>query len=240
MQKITVECMGYQIDGEFFLPEKERFPVVVMCHAMGGSMANFHITANTFAENGIGALLFNFRGGSNFDQSGFSTQNMTLFTEKDDLFAVLDFLKKQTCVEKIFLFGASQGGMVAAMVAEERLDEIDGMILLYPGFCIADHLRREFPQPPETFELFHMQLGRDYVLSMRNYDTFREVGKFSKPMLILHGNADTLVPLKYSIRAAEHYPNASLTVMEGEKHGFTANGNAKAAELSLAFLKKIL
>ena len=240
MQKITVECKGYQIDGEFFLPDKEHFPVVVMCHAMGGSMSNFHITANTFAENGIGALLFNFRGGSNFDQSGFPTQNMTLFTEKDDLFAVLDFLKKQTCVEKIFLFGASQGGMVAAMVAEERLDEIDGMILLYPGFCIADHLRREFQTVPETFELFHMKLGQDYVLSMRDYDTFCEVGKFSKPILILHGDADTLVPLEYSVRAAKHYPSASLTVLEDEKHGFTAKGNAKAAELALAFLKQHL
>ena len=239
MQKITVECGGYQIDAEFFTPDKDRFPVVVMCHAMGGQMSNFHITAGTFAENGIGAFLFNFRGGSNFDQSGFPTQNMTLFTEKDDLCAVLEFLKKQTCVEKIFLFGASQGGMVAAMVAEERND-IDGMILLYPGFCIADHLRQKFPVVPETFELFGMKIGQDYVLSMRNYDTFREVGKFSKPILIVHGDADPLVPLEYSIRAAKHYPNASLSVLESEKHGFTAKGNAKAAELSLAFLKQQL
>ena len=238
MQKITVECNGYQIDAEFFKPDKERFPVVVMCHAMGGQMSNFHITANTFAENGIGAFLFNFRGGSNFDNSGFPTEQMTLFTEKDDLYAVLDYLKTQTYVEKIFLFGASQGGMVAAMVAEERLDEIDGLILLYPGFCIADHLRREFQTVPETFELFHMKIGQDYVLSMRNYDTFKEVGKFSKPILIVHGDADTLVPLEYSIRAAKHYPNASLTVLANEKHGFTAKGNAKAAELSLAFLKQ--
>ena len=240
VKKITIDCAGFSLDGEFYLPEKERFPVVVFCHALGGQASNFHITASSFAREGIGALLFNFRGGGAFDQSGFPVSQMTLFTEKEDLYAVFNYVKSQPFVDKIFLFGASQGGMVAAMVAEELQTEIAGMILLYPGFCIADHLRREFQSVPKTFELFGLTLGQDYVLSMRSFDTFREVGKFPGPILIFHGDADHLVPIEYSKRAEKHYPNASLVVFENEKHGFTANGNARAAELSLAFLKKIL
>lgn len=238
-KKITIESCGSQLDAELYLPARERFPVVVFCHALGGQKSNFRITATFFAEHGIGALCFNFRGGSLADSSGFPTEHMTLFTEKDDLLAVLAYLKTQTYVEKLFLFGASQGGMVAAMVAEER-PEIQGMVLLYPGFCISDHLLRRYPEAvPETFELFGIKLGADYVLSMRGYDTFREVGDFPKPVLILHGALDPLVPLSFSEQALERYKQASLVVLENEKHGFTAAGNAKAAELALEFIQKL-
>lgn len=242
-EHISIPCGGRSLDATAYLPEKERFPVVIMCHALGGQMKGFHLTASTFAENGIGAVCFNFRGGSLHDESGFPTTEMTVFTERDDLLAVLDYVKKQTCVEKIFLFGASQGGMVAAIVAEECAKDIAGMILLYPGFSMADHLRASNPRAeeiPEVFELFGMKLGKDYVLSMRNFDTFKEVGDFENPVLIMHGAADPLVPLSYSERAAKRYKNASLVVFEGEKHGFTAAGNARAAELALSFMQKRL
>ncbi len=243
MQKITVDCGGFPIEGMLYLPEKDRFPLVIMCHAFNGQMSNFQITASTFAKNGIGALCFNFRGGGLHDKSGFPTTQMTVFTEKDDLTAVLEYAKTLTCVEKIFLFGASQGGIVAAIVAKERSADVSGLVLLYPAFSMADDLRARNPRPediPETFGLFGMELGKDYVLSVRDFDTFKEADGFAKPVLIVHGEADPLVPLSYSVRAAKRYENASLVVLEKEKHGFTAQGNARAAQLALEFMQASL
>lgn len=229
------------IEGELYSPEKPKFPVVIMCHALGASKKNFHLTAAALAKAGIGAFAFDFRGGGNLDQSGFPTSEMTLFTEKEDLACVFEHIKNLPFVESISLFGASQGGMVAAMFAEEHREEIASLILLYPGFCIADHLRAKFPRAeevPETFDLFQITLGRNYVLSMREYDTFRSVGKFSRPVLIFHGKKDALVPISYSERAAKIYPNAKLIPLENEGHGFSAQGNSFAAQKTIDFLTK--
>lgn len=214
-----------------------------MCHAFNGQMSNFRITAKSFAEHGIGALCFNFCGGGVYDTSGFPTKEMTLFTEKEELLAVLAYLKAQPTVERIFLFGASQGAMVSAMVAEEHPDDIDGMVFLYPGFCIADSLRLRFPPDedlPEEIDLFGVEIGKEYILSMREFETFEEVGNYPKPILIIHGSDDELAPIAFSKEAVSRYPNAKLVILPHEKHGFTAAGNAKAAELALEFIGKLL
>ena len=240
--KVFIPCGKNSVEGELYLPKgKEKFPLVLMCHALGGSKANFHLTAEAFCRAGIGAFAFDFRGGGNADKSGFPTAQMTLFTEKEDLECVFKHFQGQAFVGSVSLFGASQGGMVAAMFAEEHAKEISSLVLLYPGFCIADHLRAKFPREeiPETFELFQIKLGRDYVASLYDYDTFRSVGKFPHPVLIFHGDKDPLVPLSYSQRAAEIYPNAKLLVLEGEGHGFTARGNAFAAEKTIEFFRSV-
>lgn len=224
-----------------YLPEKERFPVVIMSHGFNGSITDFHLTASHFAEHGVGAVCFSFRGGSVQDKSGFPTTEMTLFTEKEDLLSVLDYIKTQPFTEKIFLFGGSQGAMISAMVAEERLDDIAGMVLLYPAFCIDDHGRAQFPRSediPETFELFGMSIGRKFFCVLRDFHTFDHIGSFGGPVLILHGDRDAVVPFSYSERAIRKYPNATLLKFENEKHGFTAKGNAEAERLALDFIGK--
>lgn len=241
--EIALPHHGRVTQGVLYAPERESFPVVIMCHGLNGKMSDFQLTASHFAENDVGALCIGFSGGGLCDQSGFPTTSMTLFSEKEDLLSILNHLKSAPYTEKIFLFGGSQGGMVAAMVAEERREDIQGMILIYPAFCIAEHGRERFPRPediPQTIELFGMSLGRDYFLSLREFQTFREIGTFHRPVLILHGDRDDIVPLACSQRAAALYPNASLVVLPNERHGFTADGNHKTEELSLRFIKHIL
>lgn len=231
-------CRGRTIFGTLYAPDTDRFPIVVFCHSLNGRGEDFHLTASYFAEHGIGGLLFDFCGGGTHDKSGFPTTNMTLFTEKEDLNAVIDEWKKCSCSEKIYLFGSSQGGMVAAMTAEER-DDISAMTLLFPGFNIAEHWRRQFPSKadiPDSFELFGMTLGKEYFLSIRDFTFFP---KYPGPVLLFHGAEDSLVPLRYSQSAAKLYKNASLVVFEGEKHGFSKAANAEACTRSLAFMQSL-
>ena len=72
--------------------------------------------------------------------------DMTVMTEKEDLSAVMDFVKTKDYVDQdhLFLLGQSQGGLVSALTAADRKDDVAAMILIYPAFCIADNAREMY------------------------------------------------------------------------------------------------
>ncbi|MFR2046555.1 MAG: alpha/beta fold hydrolase [Lachnospiraceae bacterium] len=55
---------------------------------------------------------------------------------------------------------------------------------------------------------------------MRNFKTFDVIGHFERPVLILHGAEDEIVPIGYSVKAVKKYPNARLEEFAHEPHGF--------------------
>lgn len=74
------------------------------------------------AEIGVIAITFDFCGGGLFRTSDGKTYDMSVFTEADDLEAVLDYFAEESYVDKskISLFGCSQGGFASAIVAKEE------------------------------------------------------------------------------------------------------------------------
>jgi pimeloyl-ACP methyl ester carboxylesterase len=194
------------------------------------------------ASNGIAAVCFDFCGGSVHSKSELSTREMTLFTEKEDLCAVIEEVKNWDTIdnENIFVFGGSQGGMVSALVAEEYKDVIKGLLLLFPAFCIPDNWNAEYPtldSIPETRELWGVILGRAYFEAIHGFDVFNTIGKYGRKVLIFHGDKDGIVPLEYGEKAASIYPDARLEVFEGEGHGFSEAGNSRVIEMTYEFIK---
>lgn len=242
IQEFQIPHHGRCVDAVFYRPEAaHRFPVILFSHGYNGCKTDFDTSAAYFAENGIGAVCFTFCGGSLRDRSGFATTEMTLFTEKEDLYAVLDEVKAWECVdsENIFLFGASQGGMVSALAAEERGSDIRGLILLYPAFCIADDWKKRFPtreEIPDTQDLWGMPLGRVFFESIHDFSIQREIGTFPKDVLIMHGTEDDVVPLSHSEWAASRYPNARLEIFQNEGHGFSENGDRRMEGMTMGFI----
>ena len=97
------------------------------------------------------------------------------------------------------------------------------MILLFPALCIADDWRVRFKSEseiPKEFEFWGMKLGEEFFKSMRNFKTFDVIGHFERPVLILHGAEDEIVPIGYSVKAVKKYPNARLEEFAHEPHGF--------------------
>ena len=165
-QDFTVAHDGRTTSGVKYFPACGRFPVVVFAHGYNGEARDFAPFAEFLAKNGIGAVIFTFSGGSTRDESGFLTTDMTLSTEQEDLVAVMGEAQKMAGAEALFLFGGSQGGFVSALVAEQHGEEIAGLMLLYPAFCIPDDWRRRFcgQAIPETLELWGMTLGKGGIL----------------------------------------------------------------------------
>ena len=220
IEHIKIPHHNREVDGTFYKPDgKESFPVVIFSHGYNGHKTDFEISARYFATNGIGAVCYTFCGGSTRDSSGFPTTEMTLFTEKEDLLALIDEVKTWECVDKenIYLFGASQGGMVSALTAEERQEDI-----------------------PERKDVWGMLLGDKFFKAVRGFHVKEQIGSFSKNVLIMHGTEDSVVLIDYADWASKHYPNARLEVFQEEGHGFSEEGNRRMEAMALYFVHECL
>ena len=231
--------------GTLFLPKDvSPAPLVLFCHGFNGRGSDFFSAADFLAQRGIASFCLDFCGGATSDESGFPTEKMTLFTQKEELATALDHCKTlpRICGDKIFLFGGSQGGLVCVLLAEERARELKGLVLLFPALCIPDDWRKRFEKEsdiPESTELWGMRLGRDYFESIRHLHVFEQIGRFDRPVLLLHGDADDIVPLSYSKRAEKAYGKAKLVVFAGEGHGFSEQGNKTMCRLLFGFVNDL-
>lgn len=220
----TLYCMNgdSRIYGVMCRPAAgDRVPAVLLSHSYALTHAAMLSYAQAIAGQGCAAYCFDFCGGSSESLSDGDTSEMTVFTEVDDLKAVLATVRELDFVDpdRIFLLGSSQGGLVSALVAEDCRDEVCGMVLFYPAFNIAEMVNLFAGSSfGSSFDLFGM--SEAYVSSLAGYDVFAHIGTYDGDVLILHGSNDMIVPLSYSEQAVALYPHAELQVIEGANHGF--------------------
>lgn len=235
---------GKNIYGVVYKPEnvQEKMPTVIYSHGFGGSNENGRIYGEALAKKGYVVYSFDFCGGGNSSKSDLTPKEMSIFTEKTDLEAVIETIKDQPYVDtdNLFLLGASQGGMVSALVAADKVDEIKGLMLCFPAFCIPDNANEWFngiDDVPETYNLMGMDIGPVYFEDIFDFDPYSVISEYNKDVLILHGDADEVVPIAYSEKAVETYPSAELKVLEGAGHGFRGDDAQTAIDYVINYLE---
>lgn len=216
-------------------------PTVIFSHGFGGNYQVGTQYAEAFAGRGYVVYCFDFCGGSPESRSDGSTLEMSIFTEKEDLEAVICMMQEQPFVDSdnIFLMGTSQGGAVSAITAAAHKDEIKGAILLYPAFCLVDMTKERFDSVediPDTYFSLWMTVGRTYAENLLDYDIYEAAAGYDRDVLLIHGDADSIVPLSYSERAVEVYDSARLEVLPGAGHGFSGEDARQAIDWILEYL----
>lgn len=142
--------------------------------------------------------------------------------------------------DNLFLMGTSQGSAVSAITAADHQEEIRGAILLCPAFCLVDRTKERFDRVediPDTYFSLWMTVGRAYAEQLLDYDIYEVIQNYDKDVLLIHGDADTIVPLSYSERAAEVYESARLEVLPGAGHGFYGENAEQAIIWMLEYLE---
>ena len=233
-----------QIYGVLYIPQNagETMPAIIYSHGFGGSHRSGTQYAEAMAAKGYVVYCFDFCGGSPGSQSDGSTLEMSLFTEQADLEAVIEMIQGLDYVDSsnLFLMGTSQGGAVSAITAAKHVDEIRGLVLLYPAFVLADNANERYQSPeeiPDTQFFMWMDVGRAYFEPLLGYDIYADIEAYDKDVLILHGDEDSIVPLSYSERAAEVYPSAKLEVLQGAGHGFSGENAQTAINLMTEYFQ---
>lgn len=227
-----------RIYGVLYSPEGgKKAPAVILSHGYNSSYTELTDFAEKLAQNGFYAYCYDFCGGSARSKSSGNSTDMTLYSEMEDLRAVMDMISSLAFVEKIYLYGESQGGYVSALTAAQLPERIAGEVLLYPALCIPDNWRGKAQTMPETVHFMGMTISRKYAENIPSGDMRGQIGGFTKPALIMHGDRDGVVDISYSERAAEVLPNAKLIKFSGEGHGFSPAARARAFDCLLEYLK---
>ena len=227
---------------------------VIISHGFIGTEKDVRNYALALSHSRCRVYTYDFCGGSINSSSDGATTDMTVFTEVEDLLAVINFARADAGTEKVTLLGFSQGGFVSALCASRHPQLVQKLILVYPALCIPDDARRgkmilarfRPGHVPETFRCGPMLLGGNYARCVQNIDPFKEISGYAGPVLILHGTKDNLVPLRYSEQAIETYRRAGrvpvrerdceLIALEGAGHGFDEENDNKAIAMIREFL----
>ncbi|MCX7598376.1 MAG: alpha/beta fold hydrolase [Armatimonadetes bacterium] len=237
---LWIETPGGCLAASFHLPESDGpVPAVMLCHGFTGHRGEAHFlfveAARAFADAGIAALRFDFRG-SGESEPAFS--QMTLDTEIADAEAVLQYLISRPEVDagRIAVLGLSMGGAVAAClagrdsVARSGQGRIAALVLWAPvarfdGLLVRLSDPEAAPPmlPDGTRDLGGIAIGPDLLESLATTVPVKEVAAYTGPALIVHGTNDQAVPLSH----AHEYRcvlghRATLHLVEGADHVFSS------------------
>lgn len=244
-QKKVLKNQGQEIFGIAYIPdtEDEKLPLVICAHGLGGSYQSNAAYAEQLASHGIAAYCFDFRGGGGSRSDGDTTE-MSVMTEVSDLEAVMEAAQGWDFVDenKIALLGTSQGGIVSAITAARHTDRVLGLVLMYPAFLVGDAVHEQFDSlddVPDRFQFIWITAGRPYVEDMWDYDVYEEIGDYTGKVLLLHGSADSIVPIAYSDRAEKVYEDVDYHVIDGAGHGFYGDDFDQAVRYVFAYLQEI-
>ena len=214
----------------------EKCPMVIFCHGFNGTMNGplFELVADTLQAHGIASIRFDFNG---HGESEGEFKDMTVPNEIEDAKKVVEYVRDLKYVSSLAIVGHSQGGVVASMTAgllSEELGEpaFKAVALMAPAAVLRDDAIRGNTMgktydpfdPGEYVELWGgLKLGGNYIRTAFSLPIYETAAKYQGPALIIHGNADRVVPYTYGERFHQIWPKSELVIQEYFDHGFSQN-----------------
>lgn len=175
-------------------------PTLLYFHGNGGSLYNRAERIRRYMEAGRGVFMMTYRG-----YGGSSGKPSERHNVADAKRAYDALVSRGVQAGDIIVYGESLGTGVAVQVAMEK--PVAGIILDAPYTSILDVARLHYPYLPAALFL------RD------RYETARYIGALHAPLLIVHGEADEVIPVAMG-RALYHMAVApkELVTVPGAGH----------------------
>ena len=157
--------------------------------------------AHELAARGLGVVLVEYRGYGATTEASPSEEGLYADAE-----AALDLLAARGVgPERIVLWGTSLGTGVAAEMA--RRGRGGRLVLVTPYTSIPDLITDVVPFVPAS------------LLVADQFDTIQKAPSIGVPTIVVHGDADEIVPFRMGERVAAAIPGARLLRIAGGHHG---------------------
>lgn len=206
--------------------KKQQYPLIIIFHGFTGHMEERHITAVSNALNEVGYVSLRVELYGHGKSDGYFCDH-TLDHWVSNALTVIDYAKTLDFVNGLYLCGHSQGGLLAMLVAAIKPALFKAILPLSPACSIPEGARcgnflGTVFDPDHIPELLPLKngrkIGRNYILAAQKTDLEKAIEQYKGPVLLIHGDADTTVPVRYSCEAAQSYHNARLVIIPGDTH----------------------
>ncbi|GMJ07327.1 hypothetical protein like AT1G29840 [Hibiscus trionum] len=230
------------------LHETESKEVVVLCHGLKSSKDD-NILVNLAAaleKEGISAFRFDFA--ANGESEGSSSELRDLYREADDIRAVVQHFFSENRVVRAII-GHSKGASLVLLYASKYQDigiivNVSGRYNLQRG--IAEGLGADFMEKIKEDGYIDVKnkkgsvefrVTEEVLMNTLRTDMCEACRKISKEcrVLIVHGSADTVIPVEDALGFAKSISNHQLQIIEGADHVYTSH----QTELASAVVKFI-
>jgi uncharacterized protein len=202
----------------WYLPARPGRPVIAYFHGNGGHIGYRAERLLRFAREGYGVLMAEYRGyGGNPGaptEAGFYADGR----------AALAFLDRDgVAPNRLVLYGESLGSGVAVALAVQH--EIGALILEAPPTSVAEVAQCHFPYVPAA----RMVTDR--------FDSLSRIGQVKAPILLLHGERDRVVPVRYgrALLAAAPEPKEGWFAPEAGHEDLARYGSL---DVAVAFIER--
>jgi len=219
-------------------PSSTSRKAVIVCHGFGGDKDKCWIKdmCNSLASDGIAGIRIDFSGNG---ESGGKFEDMTYGKLADELKTLIDLLLKKGYAS-FGLVGHSMGGaiVIIAGAADKRVKAVVNIAgVAYPALeehvvFVRKHFETSFekPKPSDRF-----------ISELQKVDVIGAAKGLHAPLLTLHGDADTVVPLNEgeAINEAANEPK-KMVILFGCGHRLTQDPElaSECIELSKEWMMK--
>ena len=231
MGEFYLDNDGIKLHAKLDRPEGiEHCPLAIVLHGLTGHMEEEHIVAVSAGLNqvGVATLRVELYG---HGKSGGDFAEHTLYKWITNVLAVIDYVKTLDWPTELYQGGHSQGGLTTMLVAGMRPDDLKAIFPLSPAIVIADGVRKgemlgmtfDPAHIPDRFAFGTVPLNGNYFRVAQTLDVDGAIAHYPSPVLLVHGDQDQAVPVRYSLDAAEKYANARLVIIENDDHNYRAH-----------------
>jgi len=198
----------------WWLPVSAADTSIIILHGWGGNAELMLPMAQPFQQAGINVLLIDARNHGNSDVDTFSS--LPRFAE--DLDHAIDWLRQKHPVQsrRLALLGHSVGAG-AALLSASRKRDITAVISIsafaHPEWMMKRYLQRfHLPDLVVGLVLNYVQ----WIIGHRFSDIapLSTVCRIDCPILLVHGRADTTVPVEDARAIAAGCPESNITLLE--------------------------
>lgn len=204
-------------------------PIIILCHGFNSDKSHSTYTSLQKLLNVKNIATFRFDFFAHGESDG-NFEDLTQSESVDDALQAIKYVKSLGCL-KIGLFGSSFGGL-AAMMAASKTKDIYLLALKCPVSSYFEF--REFTdkklvdewKKTGISEREGKRLKFSFYEDTKNNVAYNIADKINVPTLIVHGDADTEVPIAQSIKMSKLIKNCQLVVVPGAGHWFK-EGNAR-------------
>lgn len=193
-------------------------PAALVMHGWGGNAADMSPLVDPLHSAGMHVLLLDARchGRSDDDE----VASMPTFAE--DIAGGLAWLRARDDVDRsrVVLVGHSVGAGACLLVASSD-DAVAGVVsiasMAHPGAFMARVLGKRLPGPLTTLALRYVE--RTIGHRFETFAPVHTIGRFHAPVLLVHGDRDTTVPVAEAYELRAQAPGRTrLVVVEGAGH----------------------